>query len=491
VFRLRLTSTRRVRAPSPSDFDATSPCFVTPLRAFCVACVVYVIVITSICAGREALAAEQPQPDSRRQYREQAAKAFQNDDLRQAENLLLQALHDAERRKPDGRDVFVSLIELAWCDLAAEKHAAGIGNFRRALALSETNHGAQTLETAVCFAWLGELQLRQQDLDAARSAFERGAKLLDAAAVLCSERVLCARGLGQVAVAEVDYARAEESFKTALSLLHDDGMKGGTPNSELFRSPFRPTFPTEAATLNALGGLYQAQKRWSEAEQAYRQALGLVEKEAAPESGALPAALNALASLYLEQTNFTAARPLLERSLSAQEQAVGPMHPVLVQTLSNLALAEDKLADNASAERDYRRILAIREKSLGPDHIRAQDSLRDLSRLYLKQKDLAAAEPLCCRMLTREEAFRGETSITLTPILSDLEMIYGQQEKLAQLEAVYQKQLRVFESAFGPQNNAVAKVLEEYASLLHRQHREAESAKLEERARAIRSAAPK
>jgi tetratricopeptide (TPR) repeat protein len=456
-------------------------------------CVVGVVVIALVGAGWRGVGAERARPDSWDNYREQAAQAFQKDDLRQAENLLLEALHDAERLKKDGREVFVSLVELGWCEMTAEKYADAVGNLRRALALSETNHGAKALETRVCLAWLGELQLRQGDFEAAKRFLGRGAEILEGASRFCSEKVLCAQGLGQIAIAEVDYSKAEQYFKTALSLLNvnDQGLKSRVEDSALFRSPFRPTYPNAADVLNGLGSLYQTQKRWSEAEAAYRQALEMVEKDVAPKSGAVPAALNALASVYLDQTNFAAARPLLERSLKAQEEAVNPIHPVLIPTLLKLAQVEDRLGDRASAERDYRRILSIREKSLGPDHIRVQDSLRDLSQFYLRQKDFAAAEPLCRRMLAREESFRGETSITLAPILSDQELIYRAEGKLKELEAVYQKQMRVFESAFGPQNNSVAKVLDQYAALLRGQQREAEAAKLQERARAIREPAGK
>ena len=455
----------------------------------CVVWVAYVVFIAVVGAVWESIAAERAPVESWKQHREQAAQAFQKDDLRQAENHLLQSLHEAERLNTVGPEVFLSLIELGWCNFAAENYAAGLAHLRRALTLSETNHAVKAVDTGVCLAWCGELQLRQRDLEAAKKMFERGSEVLDAAPSLSSERALCALGLGEVALAEIEYSKAEEHFKAALALLNDDIEKRG--DSDILQSPFRPAYPTLADVLNALGNLYQIQKRWGEAEARYRQTVELVEKEASSASGALPAALNALASFYLDRTNFAAARPLLERSLKAQERAIGPAHPVLIPTLSNLARAEENLGDAARAEGRYRRILAIREKSLGPDHIRVQDSLRELSQLYLKQKDFAAAEPLCRRMLTREESFRGETSITLTPILSDLETIYRQQGKLKELEAVYQKQLRVFESAFGPTNNCVAKVLEAYAALLRGQQRQVEATKLEERARALRNTAGK
>src|SRR5262245_35221622 len=133
----------------------------------CVLCVVYVLAIALVGADWELVAAEPTPADSWNKFREQAAQAFQKDDLQEAENLLLQALHEAEGLTKEGQ-VFVSLVELSWCELSAEKCASGIGNLRRALALSETNHGAESLEAGVCLAWLGEMQFRQKDSDTAK-----------------------------------------------------------------------------------------------------------------------------------------------------------------------------------------------------------------------------------------------------------------------------------------------------------------------------------
>ena len=64
--------------------------------------------------------------------------------------------------------------------------------------------------------------------------------------------------------------------------------------------------------------------------------------------------------------------------------------------------------------------------------------------------------------------------------------LYQALAKYTQAEPLYQRVLAIREKALGPNHRDVATALENYAGLLYEMDRNAEAAKLEERARTIR-----
>ena len=86
---------------------------------------------------------------------------------------------------------------------------------------------------------------------------------------------------------------------------------------------FSPSDPRLARTLNNLGGIYETQGRYSEAESVYRRSLGIAEKVLGSDHPDVGTALNNLANLYQAQGRFAEAGLLHQRSLSIREKALG------------------------------------------------------------------------------------------------------------------------------------------------------------------------
>ena len=73
------------------------------------------------------------------------------------------------------------------------------------------------------------------------------------------------------------------------------------------------------------------------------------------------------------------------------------------------------------------------------------------------------------------------------PSFNNLASFYYAQGKYAEAEPLYRRALAIFEKALGPEHLDVARSLENYAKLLRKTNRKAEAAKMEVRAKAIRT----
>ena len=69
---------------------------------------------------------------------------------------------------------------------------------------------------------------------------------------------------------------------------------------------------------------------------------------------------------------------------------------------------------------------------------------------------------------------------------NDVITLYRDQGKYAEAEPFFKRSLAILEKTLGPEHPNEAKALENYAKLLRKANREAEAAKLEARAKAIR-----
>ena len=96
--------------------------------------------------------------------------------------------------------------------------------------------------------------------------------------------------------------------------------------------------PKTAGMLNRLAVLYHAQRKYKTAEQLYKRALAVSEKESGSRQGAEVATiLNNLARLYHDQERFADAEPLYKRSLAIVERTLGSKNLKASTRVRNLA----------------------------------------------------------------------------------------------------------------------------------------------------------
>jgi tetratricopeptide (TPR) repeat protein len=242
--------------------------------------------------------------------------------------------------------------------------------------------------------------LRQRILDAAIAAVRRAQDVTDKRLLTAAKETA---DLGELKLAELQYAAAAESFRKAADLV--------PPEEKLVRSAYLDILgraarsagnfpladtalaealriredrlnaedPLVAVILNDLAILLAETNRRSEAEPLYRRALAIDEKSYGPDNPETATILNNLAVLLAEPNQRGEAEPLFRRALAIDEKSYGPDHPKVATDLSNLALLLNDTNRFSEAEPLYRRALAIDEKSYGPDHPMVANRLNNLA----------------------------------------------------------------------------------------------------------------
>jgi Tfp pilus assembly protein PilF len=159
-----------------------------------------------------------------------------------------------------------------------------------------------------------------------------------------------------------------------------------------------------AIRLANLAGIYHHQGRYAEAERLYRRAIAIDENKSVPDSARLSTRRCNLARVFTAQGRHKEAEDLYRQSLAAAESARGPNHPDVANRLVNLGCHLRASGRVAEAEAAYRRALGIEEAAFGPNHPYVADDLANLADLFAAAGKANEAEPLLRRALEVMEA---------------------------------------------------------------------------------------
>jgi ankyrin repeat protein/tetratricopeptide (TPR) repeat protein len=207
-----------------------------------------------------------------------------------------------------------------------------------------------------------------------------------------------------------------------------------------------------------------------------------------PNDRRLDRTLSFLARLYHDQGRYGNAEVLYKRVLAIEEKTLESDHPGLSTTLN--ALAENYYAQGRYAEAEplFQRALAIREEVMNPENESLARTLSNLALVYAAQGKFAKAEPLFQRALAiTKKKKRSLRNPTLAQTLNNLALLYAAQGKYAEAEPLFQRALVMREGVLGTEHPDVATSLEDYAAMLRKTGRTSEAARVEVRAKAIRT----
>ena len=161
----------------------------------------------------------------------------------------------------------------------------------------------------------------------------------------------------------------------------------------------------EAETLRRLAFSHKSQGRRDEAEQAFKQSLAILEKNA-PRGPLTARVLTDLGHFYHSDGRYSEAEALLERALPMAEAIFGRTHRNVDTIRFLLAKVYAEQGRYGAAETLYRQLLLAEEPSGG-------QVLRELAHLYEVQGAYAEAEPLRRRLVSDAEANAGPRQLAL------------------------------------------------------------------------------
>jgi tetratricopeptide (TPR) repeat protein len=174
-----------------------------------------------------------------------------------------------------------------------------------------------------------------------------------------------------------DYGKAEQIFQKALR--------------EAER--FGPGDPRVGATLNSVGLVYKAEKRYAEADTSFRRSLAILEKVYGYQSIDVANINFNIATVLSEQGKSPAALPFLERSLVGYQRQLGPQSLKAASVLCMIGDAYKSAKDWTGAEGPLKQCAAIREANGGVFNAELGDALFSLAVVYDNEGKYALADP--------------------------------------------------------------------------------------------------
>ena len=173
-----------------------------------------------------------------------------------------------------------------------------------------------------------------------------------------------------------DHARAEQIFEKAL---HE-------------AERFGPNAVRVGSTLNKLGLIYQEEKRFGDAENAFRKSLPIFQSVYGEDSIDVANINFDLGSVILAGGKAAVALPFLQRSLSTFEKLFGVNSVKIAATLCMIGDADRSLKNWTEAEQPLKKCSQIREVNSGLLSSEVGDAANSLAEVYRKEGKYGLAD---------------------------------------------------------------------------------------------------
>ena len=160
--------------------------------------------------------------------------------------------------------------------------------------------------------------------------------------------------------------------------------------------------PVSVRFLHNFAAIQHVQRKYSQAEILYRQALAAAEKMFGPNNQEIALLLNNLGLLLADAGRRQEAGPNLERAVAIWEGALGSNHPDLARALTNLAAFYCAAGELGKSEPLFQRALSIAESSMGPENRLMAKILTEYAVLLRQSKRKGEAS----RLQRRAQAIR-------------------------------------------------------------------------------------
>uniref|UniRef100_A0A8C8D4E1 Nephrocystin-3 n=1 Tax=Oncorhynchus tshawytscha TaxID=74940 RepID=A0A8C8D4E1_ONCTS len=258
---------------------------------------------------------------------------------------------------------------------------------------------------------------------------------------------------------------------------------------EIRETALDPDHPSVALSLHQLAGVYVQWRKYSNAEQFYKQALEISENAYGSDHACVARELDSLAMLYQKQNKYEQAEKLRKRSVRIRQKTArqkGHMYGFTLLRrralqLEELTLGKDTadcaktfnelgvlyyLQNNLEAAKVFlTRSLEMRQRVLGPDHPDCAQSLNNLAALHTERREYETAEDMYERALDIRKRALSPDHPSLAYTLKHLAMLYKRRGKLEKAVPLYELALDIREKSFGPKHPSVATALVNLAVL--------------------------
>ncbi len=217
---------------------------------------------------------------------------------------------------------------------------------------------------------------------------------------------------------------------------------------------------SEAGALHNLAMFYGRERRYSEEADAALRSLSLLTQEPTQDPDRVFDALNTLGGVYNAQGRYEDAEPLLSQAFAIAHENFRSLDPRRSQVTANLAVIYKAEARTSEAIVLFTLALDEAELALGPQDVWTGMIANRLAVTYLEYGKVAEAEQLFKRAVAIGESSSDEKNLFLSAALFNLSSLYTRQSRYKEAEALLYRSLAIRLSAYGPRHPAVAEVQE-------------------------------
>lgn len=261
-------------------------------------------------------------------------------------------------------------------------------------------------------------------------------------------------GLASIYMTVADYKQAEELYKKALSITEKQ------PDNQR----------NLAIAINNLAELHRTTGHFTEAEPLFKKALELDKTSFGIEHPRVAIRFNNLAELYRQMGDYAKSIQLLEMALKIEQKADKETSPENIGIrYNNLGQVYRTIGDFDKAEQYYQQALQIFEKNAGKNRALYAIGLNNMGWIYQALDKPKEAEQYFKKALNIQEKLYGKEHPDIAINLNNLALLLTKQKQFKEALPLYQRALDIFEKKLGKEHPQVAAVLHNQAKLFRAQ----------------------
>jgi tetratricopeptide (TPR) repeat protein len=281
---------------------------------------------------------------------------------------------------------------------------------------------------------------------------------------------LCVK-VGDVYTDHHQYPQAEQLYRRALSIRE---RQEDIDQKEI------------AEILARIGDLQFRQQRYDEAQDIYVKLLDTWEIIAGPDDINFVNCLESLAAVHYVKTDFRESGRLYQLAVSGKEKLLGKEHPAVASAVQGRANCYYAVQRYPEAEKLYRRAMEMYEKVYGPNNEQVGILLNVLGDLFYSQNDYEKAQEEYAKGLNALSNCNNPDIWTFTNMLEKSAHCFAEMNDLERADAYYRHLIKTREGFGTFHSPDMPDALERYAIVLDRLGRADDAAAMRQHADSTR-----
>lgn len=313
-------------------------------------------------------------------------------------------------------------------------------------ASGNTNKETTQSELAALYQVAGDLYKSKGKLVEAESMLVKCAGILKSSSNGKDANIYasCLNDLAYIVQAQGKFVESEQFYRQSLSA---------------YRALENVNKAELANCLNNFGYLLQMQNKYDESLMILNESLSIRKSIFSNVHEDIAESLNNLALLYQRQGKYNEAESCFSDSLAIVKELYGEEHPVTISLMNSQAANYFMLKKYAEAEQTYQKIIPASTKINGENHQETGQAVSGLAEVYRIQGRYEDSEPLIIRALAIYRKLYGDYHPAVGSCMNNLTLVLQMQGKYEEAKIANQNSLSISRALHGDNHPEVAQCL--------------------------------